>query len=124
MADTATWAKAPSFANQREVAERLHAETEADKLLYTTAGLQPVDCGTCGTRVLVKKNSKQHTSIQWTTRAKESCPELRAGTSTGSMTALPDTCPRLRASISYAVAEGMLQVGDPDGEAGNRSDSD
>ncbi len=108
---SSTWAKAAVFTDQRERAQ-LHAETAADKQLYTADGLQPVDCRTCGTRVLVKKNSTQHTSIQWTTDPVSSCPEMRAGVQAGRASAEQDTCPKLRASIDYAVAEGLLEVGD------------
>lgn len=122
MSDSATWAKAPSFADRIELAAKLHAETAADKVLYTTGGLRPLECRTCGTQVLAKKNSDQHTSIQWTTDPLTSCPELRAGAEAGRGTALQDTCPKLRASIDYAVAEGLLEVGHPDEEEETSSD--
>lgn len=107
-----TWAKAPDFTDQGERAAKLHAETAADKQQYTTGGLHPLDCRTCGTQVLVKKYSDQHTSIQWATDPVSSCPELRAGEEAGRASAQQDTCPKLRASITYAVAEGLLEVGE------------
>ncbi len=109
---TKTWAKAPDFTDQGARAAKLHAETAADKQLYTTGGLHPLDCRTCGTQVLVKKYSDQHTSIQWATDPVSSCPELRAGEEAGRASAQQDTCPKLRASITYAVAEGLLEVGE------------
>jgi hypothetical protein len=65
-------------------------------------GLTPVDCARCGARVLVKKNSLQHTSVQWTTLAVASCPELHGATT--------PTCLALRDSIEHAVKVGRLAV--------------
>ncbi|MGZ4523978.1 MAG: hypothetical protein ACXVGB_13830 [Mycobacteriaceae bacterium] len=123
MSDPSTWAKAPDFSGRRELAAKIHAATAADKELYNSGGLQPVDCRACSTRVLVKKFSPQHTSIQWTSDPLVSCPELRAGAEAGRETALQDTCPRLRASIEYAVAEGLLHVGRPDDEEDTENSS-
>jgi hypothetical protein len=64
-------------------------------------GLTPVDCAQCGARVLVKKNSLQHTSVQWTSVA--TCPALFEGART-------PTCPALRDSIEHAVKVGRLAV--------------
>ena len=96
------WAKAP-------VAPGAAERTEADRRSFLADGLRPVECTTCGTCVLVKKNSEHHTSIQWQTST-DSCPEFAAQ---GKPTALLDTCSKLRASIESLVAEGLLEV--PDG---------
>lgn len=116
MPERATWSKASDFADQRELAARLHAQTAADAQYYITADLRPLKCRSCATAVLVKKNSLEHTSIQWTTDPAASCPELRAGEAAGRVTALQDTCSKLRASIAYAVAEGLLDVGERTGD--------
>jgi hypothetical protein len=79
---------------------------------FLTGGLRPVGCRACGTRVLVKKNSTQHTSIQWTSNAASSCPVFAAEASAGANTALLDTCEQLGASIESAVREGHLKVAD------------
>lgn len=117
MGSSRTWAKAPDFADQPGMAARIRAETVADKQLYNSGGMQPVDCTACGTRVLVKKNSLKHTSVQWQTDPAASCPVLRAGADAGRPTARQESCPRLRASISYAVSEGLLDVGDSEAYA-------
>jgi hypothetical protein len=79
---------------------------------FLTAGLRPVTCHACRTRVLVKKNSAQHTSIQWTSDAASSCPVFAAQAASGANTALLDTCGQLCDSIDYAVREGALKVAD------------
>lgn len=99
------WAKAP----RTDQAAGTRAETHE----FLTAGLVPVGCHSCATRVLVKKTSLAHTSIQWTSDPAASCPEFAARAATGELTARLDTCPKLRASIELAVAEGLIEV--PDG---------
>jgi hypothetical protein len=59
--------------------------------------------------VLVKKNSIQHTSIQWTSRPADTCPVFADA---DGPTALLDTCPKLADSIGDAVREGTLAVAD------------
>jgi DNA-directed RNA polymerase subunit RPC12/RpoP len=75
---------------------------------FLLAGLRPVSCRVCGTRVLVKK----HTSIQWTTDPASSCHVFAERAAAGENTALLDTCERLSDSITYAVQEGLLEVVD------------
>lgn len=77
---------------------------------FLTAGLRPLSCHSCGTCVLVKKNSVQHTSIQWTTDAARSCPVFAEKAAAGAQTALLDTCDRLGDSIAEALREGLLEV--------------
>jgi hypothetical protein len=77
---------------------------------FLTAGLRPLSCRTCGTCVLVKKNSLKHTSIQWTTDAVRSCPVFAEKAAAGAQTALLDTCDRLGDSIAEALREGLLEV--------------
>jgi hypothetical protein len=62
----------------------------------------PVECSTCGTAVLVSKNSAAQTSIQWEVDS-SSCPK-RAELAVG------DTCPHLSDSIREAVFTGILEV--------------
>ncbi|MDX8049699.1 hypothetical protein SK571_09940 [Lentzea sp. BCCO 10_0798] len=77
--------------------------SERDEFLV--GGMVPVGCD-CGNRVLVKKNSPQHTSVQWLSDTRD-CPEL-----CGARAALVPTCLRLRDSIEKAVREGTLEVAD------------
>lgn len=67
---------------------------------YLTEGLRPHVCDGCGTTVLVKKNSRQHTSVQWQgdTSACQRLGPLVAG------------CPLLRDSIDQAVRHGDIEV--------------
>ncbi|GAA3530730.1 hypothetical protein GCM10022222_12190 [Amycolatopsis ultiminotia] len=83
----------------------------AEATEFLTAGLQPHECRSCGTCVLVKKNSLKHTSIQWTTDASRSCPVFAAHAEAGGITALLDTCEKLADSIDNAVREGSLDSG-------------
>lgn len=87
-------------------------DTEADRRHYLAGGLTPLDCGDCATRVLVKKESPQHTSIQWTADS-TSCPELAAQVTAGADPGRVESCPRLRESVERAVREGRLEVPDP-----------
>ncbi|MEV0073637.1 hypothetical protein [Amycolatopsis sp. NPDC050768] len=79
---------------------------------FLTAGLRPHECRSCGTCVLVKKNSLMHTSIQWTTDASRSCPVFAAHVAAGRHPALLDTCEHLADSITDAVRDGSLAVAD------------
>jgi len=65
---------------------------------YLTEGLRPHVCDGCGTTVLVKKNSPQHTSVQW-----QSATCSRLGPQVAG-------CPALRDSIDRAVREGSIEV--------------
>jgi hypothetical protein len=85
-------------------------ETSADKRRYVEDGLTPVECRRCSTTVLVKKYSAEHTSVQWTTDAVTSCPEIAAEVAAGKHSARVLSCPLLRHSIDQAVAEGTLTV--------------
>lgn len=85
--------------------------TAADVRLYLEVGLAPVTCRACGVEALVKKNSRRHTSVQWTGEAVAACPEIAA-----LRAADPDVlvlgCPRLKDSIDAAVEAGALVVPD------------
>ncbi|MFF5992463.1 hypothetical protein [Prauserella flavalba] len=84
------------------------AETLADRREFLTGGLVPVACRSCATTVLAKKNSPQHTSIQWTTDAATSCPVFAEKVAEGVHPALLDTCEKLRESIAEAAREGTF----------------
>jgi hypothetical protein len=81
--------------------------------LYLEDGLVPVACSRCATGVLVKKNSPQHTSVQWTSDAATSCPEIGAQVAAGARGAQILGCASLKQSIEDAVRNGRLAV--PDG---------
>jgi hypothetical protein len=84
---------------------RVRDETAADQRLYLEIGLTSVACASCGVEVAVKKNSRKHTSVQWTKAAAASCPELATD-------GLRLGCPRLKDSIEQAVRDGTLVVPD------------
>jgi len=88
------------------------AETLEDARLYTSARLTEVACLDCLATVGVKKNSEHHTSIQWSTEARQQCPELnrRAGGRESHV-----GCPRMVASIEAAVRDGEVPIGAEDG---------
>ncbi|MGW4421497.1 hypothetical protein [Streptosporangium sp. NPDC004631] len=69
--------------------------------------MRPVSCSSCGSCVLVKKNSLAHTLVQWTTDT-EQCVELIRGVDRG----VVPTCTRLRDSIEDAVRLGAVPVPD------------
>lgn len=80
-------------------------ETLADRREFLTSGLRPVRCTSCGTSVLVKKNSPKHTSVQWTSDASD-CPELAAAEQPS---ARVQTCAKLADSIRAAARSGAFE---------------
>ncbi|MFI9741022.1 hypothetical protein [Streptomyces sp. NPDC052494] len=74
--------------------------------------MRPVECATCGNRVLCEKFSPAHTSVQWTTDAAVVCAEFRDRVSEGATSARIRTCRALRSSIDRAVEDGTLEVAD------------
>jgi hypothetical protein len=82
------------------------SEKLAERAEFLAGGFQPHDCASCGNRVLAKKNSKKHTSIQWITDAARGCPVFAERAAGGARTALLDTCDRLSASIAEAAKKG------------------
>ena len=76
--------------------------------------MREVGCRTCGTRVLVKKNSLPHTSVQWTTDASATCEEISSRVAGGEYAACVTHCGALRASIERAVREGLVKVSSDD----------
>lgn len=86
-------------------------ETAADRRLYLEIGLTPVACAACGVEALVKKNSRKHTSVQWTAAGVAACPEISAARA-ADPTALVLGCARMAASIDEAVRCGAVVVPD------------
>lgn len=80
--------------------------------LYLEDGLVPVRCTRCATNVLVKKNSAKHTSVQWTSDAASSCPEIGAQVAAGARGAQILGCTVLKKSIEDAVRSGLVAVPD------------
>ncbi|WP_433610273.1 hypothetical protein [Prescottella agglutinans] len=70
--------------------------------------MQPIECGSCGNRVLVEKYSSTHTSTQWLEDAETACAEFRAAAANGTHSMYVRTCSALNNSIDEAVAVGRL----------------
>lgn len=90
----------------------MRESTRAEIHDFLTRGLAAVDCRSCANRVLVRKTSHAHTSVQWISDPATSCPEFAARVAAGELSARIDTCPKLRASIEHAVADGRIEVPD------------
>ncbi|MFZ2526689.1 MAG: hypothetical protein WAX14_03390 [Rhodococcus sp. (in: high G+C Gram-positive bacteria)] len=102
-----TWAKSPSFADQPDRVEAIATQTAIDKINYLDSGLSEVACHSCGTCVLVRKNSFRQTSVQWQSDPNVTCPVFR---DTDRSDTPREGCPNLRASIAQAVVDGSLPV--------------
>ena len=90
-------------------------ETAHDQELYLEGRLQEVACLDCLARVRVKKNSEQHTAVQWTSEALGHCQEFARLAAQPGGRPVYASCSRLMASIERAVDEGQLDVGAIDG---------
>ncbi|WP_026919688.1 hypothetical protein [Gordonia shandongensis] len=108
------WAKAPDYTGDPARLEAIAHATARDRRHYLSGGLSEVECRTCHARVMVKKTSAHHTSVQWNDAALAQCSEIAEIRSEGGNPALLPTCPRLSASIDHAVAEGMVPRESPD----------
>ena len=89
--------------------------TVEDQRLYTEARMVEVACLDCLAKVRVKKNSEQHTAIQWSAEALNHCAEFSRAASQPEGRPLRTACSRLRSSIEAAVKDGTLEVGAEDG---------
>lgn len=70
--------------------------------------MQPVDCLSCGQRVLVEKYSPIHTGIQWPAPDSVLCP-YRGGTiGVQNPRSLTRTCDGLSDAVRVAVRNGSL----------------
>jgi hypothetical protein len=72
--------------------------------------MQPVTCRSCGTQVFAEKYSTVHTSIQWLTTARESCPRIRAETELRRSTTGIATCTELRGTVDDLATDGRLPL--------------
>ena len=76
--------------------------TAAERAEYLEGGLVEVTCARCGVTVRAKKNSPQHTSVQWSRHAVELCTEFA---DRGEPTALIRGCGALRESIERTASK-------------------
>lgn len=90
-------------------------ETAHDQELYLEGRLQEVACLDCLAKVRVKKNSEQHTAVQWTEDALSHCQEFAKLAAQPGGRPVYEACTKLMASIERAVEEGTLDVGAIDG---------
>jgi len=86
----------------------------ADQALYTQSRLVELPCLDCRARVMVRKNSQHHTSIQWTQKAVADCATFGKLSRQEGGRPIHSGCPRLSASIEEAVRDGTVSVGSPD----------
>ena len=91
------------------------AQTAEDQRLYTEARLVEVACLDCLARVKVKKNSEQHTAIQWNAESLAHCTEFAKAASQPEGRPIRISCSRLRSSIEAAVKDGTIEIGAEDG---------
>ncbi|MET9216971.1 MULTISPECIES: hypothetical protein [unclassified Nocardia] len=70
--------------------------------------MHPVECATCGNKVLAEKFSPSHTSVQWLDDAESACPEFARRAALGEPSSWIPTCAALRDSIENAVRKGEL----------------
>lgn len=89
--------------------------TVEDQRLYTEARLVEVACLDCLAKVRVKKNSEQHTAIQWDSESLAHCAEFAKAASQPEGRPIRAACSRLRSSIEQAVKDGALSIGAEDG---------
>ena len=90
-------------------------ETLEDRRHYTEDRMVEVSCLDCLAKVLVKKNSDHHTSVQWSGQSRSDCQELvRREQQTGGRD-MHKPCPRMMASIDDAVRAGAVPIGALDG---------
>ncbi|MGI9084969.1 MAG: hypothetical protein ACR2FE_06705 [Aeromicrobium sp.] len=86
-------------------------ETLADRALYTESRLVELACGECHARVMVRKNSEHHTSIQWTQSAVADCATFAELAQQEDGRPIHSGCPRLVVSIEEAVRDGTVPIG-------------
>ena len=86
-------------------------ETLEDRALYTRSRLVELACRQCQARVMVRKNSEHHTSIQWTEEAVAVCPVFTELSQQDSGRPVHSGCPQLVATIENAVRDGVVPVG-------------
>jgi ribosomal protein L18 len=89
-------------------------ETLEDRALYTRSRLVELACQECRARVMVRKNSEHHTSIQWTQDAVAACATFSELNQLEDGRPIHSGCPRLVASIEEAVRDGTVPIGSTD----------
>lgn len=107
---SATWAKAPDFADQPARQAQVRAQTVVDREHYLDEGLAPLRCQACQATVLVRKSSAQQTSVQWTEPPETHCSYFAERYTASPRPGRPDTCPKLTKTIAWAVDEGVIDV--------------
>ncbi|KAA5825924.1 hypothetical protein ABT337_25145 [Saccharopolyspora hirsuta] len=113
-----TWAKAPDLADRPQQRAAVREGTAADRDTYLRDGLRPVRCERCAACVLAKKNSPQHTSVQWSAESVRQCAEF-AAREPGEVA---ESCPDLQRSIAAAAHDGRLPTTDGNFNGNRRSD--
>jgi hypothetical protein len=88
----------------------LSPETLEDRRRYLEGHLVEVACLDCLAKVLVRKQSEFHTSIQWSAEAVSACAELSRARAEGDYRP-QNSCSRLQDSIRTAVRDGALEIG-------------
>ncbi|ORI26132.1 hypothetical protein [Rhodococcus sp. 1168] len=77
--------------------------------------MQPLQCSECSARVLVAKNSWEHTSIQWDAAARELCHEIDSDAPVDGRLGAPNRgCHALKKNIVEAALRGDVVVTDSD----------
>ncbi|PXW30360.1 UNVERIFIED_CONTAM: hypothetical protein DES50_108170 [Williamsia faeni] len=74
--------------------------------------MQPLQCTECGAKVLVEKNSWEHTSVQWNPAARTACREF-SGENNGAARragAPRERCRTLTDEIEVAARLGSVTV--------------
>lgn len=76
--------------------------------------MQPLQCAECKARVLVQKNSWEHTTVQWSDQARAQCLEIADEREFGRREGRPGAprkeCGALIASIVNAATAGELEI--------------
>jgi len=73
--------------------------------------MQPLRCSECQAQVLVRKNSWEHTEVQWNAQARSRCRELGGAAGSGRRPGAPVlTCSALEAGVARAATEGLIDV--------------
>ncbi|MGF3139262.1 ferredoxin [Streptomyces diastaticus] len=71
--------------------------------------MRPLACERCAAEVLVRKSSRQQTSVQWNARATAACAEREAAGRTG---VAFEGCRSLRDTIREAAVAGRIEIVD------------
>ncbi|NLV78839.1 MAG: hypothetical protein GXY65_05750 [Rhodococcus sp.] len=73
--------------------------------------MQPLRCSDCMAQVLVRKNSWEHTEVQWSVESRRQCRELNGCDTVDHRPGAPlPKCSALDATIRKAAAEGLIEV--------------